>query len=113
MNEIPTARSLAGVWLTLLVLLGITTASAYLQLGVGNTIINFAVAAAKVALIAAVFMHLRHSNATVRMAAGTALFFLLVLAFLSFGEFLTRSLLPADWKAPDFESNFHGSYDVR
>jgi caa(3)-type oxidase subunit IV len=111
-SEIPTVRSLATVWLSLLLLVAVTTASAYLSLGIGNTIVNFVIAAIKVLLIGAFFMHLRHADATTRLAASTALFLLLVLAFLSFGDFLTRSTQPAQWKAPLMESNSGGSYDI-
>jgi cytochrome c oxidase subunit 4 len=88
------------IWLTLLVLLAVTTASAYVDLGAGNSIANLIIAAAKAALIALFFMHLRRSDATVRVAAGAALLFLFFLAFLTFGDYLTRPMHPAPWRSP-------------
>jgi len=97
---IPTIRSLVGVWLTLLVLLVASVTSAYVPLGIVNTLLGLAIAAVKVGLIASVFMHLRHADNTVRVAAAAALFFLWVMAFLSFGDFLTRVERGAQWQAP-------------
>jgi cytochrome c oxidase subunit 4 len=93
-------KTLLAVWAGLLALLALTAASAYINLGLGNLFANLAIAAAKVGLIALFFMHLRHSDGTVRLVAGAALFFLFILAFLSFGDFLTRPLTAAPWHAP-------------
>jgi cytochrome c oxidase subunit IV len=92
--------SLVFTWFALLALLAITTASAYLDLGAGNTVLNLIIAAIKVALIAAFFMHLGSSDSAVHIAAGAALFFLFVLAFLAFGDVLTRPSHPTPWRAP-------------
>jgi caa(3)-type oxidase subunit IV len=81
-------------------LLTLTTASSYVPLGIGNTLINGAIALLKVALIVLCFMHVSRANAAVRFAAGAALLFLFFLAFLSFGDFLTRPNHPAHWQAP-------------
>jgi len=105
MNTIPPVRTLVLVWVSLLTWLALTTATSYLHLGLGNTLINLVIAAIKLALIAWFFMHLRHSDAAVRLAAGAAVLFLFFLAFLSFSDFLTRSVLVAPWQGAD---NFIG-----
>ena len=97
--------SLVATWFALLALLGVTTASAYLDFGLGNTVLNLVIAAAKVALIAAFFMHLGRSDGAVQVAAASALFFLFILAFLAFGDILTRPSHPAPWRAPVQESS--------
>jgi len=107
---IPTVKALLSVWLGLLVLLGLTTASAYLDLGVGNGVANLVIAIIKVSLIALFYMHLRHATATVRLAAGAALLFLFFLAFLSFGDFLTRSRNSTPWRAPQTTSATGDTY---
>ena len=99
----PSIASLVITWGALLTLLAVTTASAYLDLGIGNTLLNLIVAGIKVVLIAAFFMHLGRSDAAVRIAAVAALFFLLILAFLTFGDILTRPSHPAPWRAPEAE----------
>jgi cytochrome c oxidase subunit IV len=93
-------KTLLRVWVCLLVLLSVTTGSSYLSVGVGNTLINGAIAIMKVSLIAVYFMHLRRADAAVRLAAGAALLFLFFLAFLSFADLLTRPLHPAPWQPP-------------
>jgi cytochrome c oxidase subunit 4 len=96
-STIPPVGKLLLVWLGLLVLLALTTASSYVHLGVGNTLLNFVIAAIKLALIAVFFMHLGRAEAAVRLAAGAALLFLFFLVFLSFADFLTRAVLVAPW----------------
>lgn len=81
----------AAVWLALLLLLGLTVGSAYIPLGAFNGIINYAVAAAKAALVLIFFMHLDRSRALLRLAALTGLFWLLFLFSLAFGDYLTRN----------------------
>jgi cytochrome c oxidase subunit 4 len=109
MSAVSSIRTLLAVWIGLLVLLALTTGSSYLHLGMANTLINFAIAAIKVGLIVVFFMHLARADAAVRLAAGMALLFLFLLAFLSFGDFLTRPFHPAPWRAPT-ETPSGGTY---
>jgi len=90
MNSIFVWRPLGFVWVALLALLAVTTATAFLHLGAWNSILNLLIAAAKVALIGVFFMHLRSADNAMRLALGTALLLLFVLAFLSFNDVLTR-----------------------
>jgi caa(3)-type oxidase subunit IV len=102
--QVTSIRTLVGTWGGLLALLAATTASAYVHLGLGNLVLNLGIAAVKVALIAAFFMHLVRSSTAVRLAASAALFFLFILAFLFFGDWLTRPSNPAPWRAPPTDS---------
>ncbi len=90
MNNIFVWRPLGFVWLALMTLLALTAGTAYINLGAANSLINLAIAAAKVALIAVFFMHLREADNAMRLTFGTALLLLFVLAFLSFNDFLSR-----------------------
>jgi cytochrome c oxidase subunit 4 len=99
-----TIAPLVATWFALLVLLALTTASAYLDLGFGNTLLNLVIAGVKVALIAVFFMHLGQSDGAVRIAAVAALFFLFILAFLAFSDILSRPSHPAPWHEPARES---------
>ncbi|HTH45102.1 MAG TPA: cytochrome C oxidase subunit IV family protein, partial [Oxalicibacterium sp.] len=47
------------IWVCLMLLLAATFSSAWLELGFWNTLINFAIAALKAALVVLFFMHLR------------------------------------------------------
>ncbi|MFL6601702.1 MAG: cytochrome C oxidase subunit IV family protein [Steroidobacteraceae bacterium] len=113
MKSVSSIGTLLNVWLGLVGLLALTTASAYLHLGMGNTLINLGIAVVKIGLIALFFMHLRRSDAAVRLAAGAALLFLFFLAFLSFADFLTRPRNPAPWNAPAVTPAGGGTYDVQ
>lgn len=90
MSQVFTWRPLGFVWLALIALLALTTATAFLHLGPWNSLLNLVIAAAKVALIGVFFMHLREADNAMRLAVGTALVLLFVLAFLSFNDVLTR-----------------------
>lgn len=79
-----------AIWLALLILLVITTGSAYLSLGVGNILINMSVSVAKAVLIVLFFMNLRSSSNLVRIAALAGLFWLSFMFVLSASDYLTR-----------------------
>jgi len=95
---------LVDTWCALLALLALTTASAYIDLGPGNTVLNLVIAATKAVLIAVFFMQLVRSDGAVRVAAVAALFFLFILAFLSFSDILSRPERPAPWHEPARET---------
>jgi cytochrome c oxidase subunit 4 len=79
-----------AVWLALLLLLTATVASAYVPLGIVNSVINMAIAAAKVALVMLFFMKLRSSSALLRLAALAGLYWIILMFVLSAGDYLTR-----------------------
>lgn len=93
-------RSLLLVWLGLLLLLGLSTASAFVPLGAGNALLILLIALVKIGLIVHFFMHLNRSDAAVRLAASATLLFLFFMAFLTFGDLLTRHLASTPWQAP-------------
>jgi cytochrome c oxidase subunit IV len=88
------------VWLALMLLLALTTASAFLPLGMWNGVLNLGIATAKAMLVALSFMHLRRSHGTVRLAAGIALFMLAILFGFSATDYANRRISPAPWQTP-------------
>ncbi len=80
----------AVVWIALMLLLAATVTSAYVPLGAFNSAINLVIAAIKVVLVALFFMRLKSSNALIRLAAITGLFWLSILFVLSGADYLTR-----------------------
>ena len=82
------------IWLALIVLLLATFGSAYLSLGVGNVVLNLAIAIAKAALVAIFFMHLRRSPRLLWLGAITGLFFLGIMLWLTLNDFLLRGGMP-------------------
>ncbi|HEX6006201.1 MAG TPA: cytochrome C oxidase subunit IV family protein [Burkholderiales bacterium] len=88
-----------ATWAALMALLTLTTASAFVQLGAWNSVINLVVAAVKALLVALFFMHLRRAPGLTRLVAAIALFMLALLFGLSGSDYLTRHPAPAPWVA--------------
>ncbi|NGM88907.1 Caa(3)-type oxidase subunit IV [Parapusillimonas sp. SGNA-6] len=93
-------RTLAIVWVALMVLLAATTGSALVPLGTANTLLNLVIAIAKTALVALFFMHLRHSISLLRLIAIVGLTTLSLLFILSGADFVTRSIERSAWQTP-------------
>jgi cytochrome c oxidase subunit 4 len=89
MSALP-LRSHILVWVALMALLALTTASAFLPLGALNAVVNFAIAAVKAALVLVFFMHVARGDAAVRVAAAAGLLWLGFLFGLSFLDILAR-----------------------
>ena len=78
------------VWIALMVLLGLSIAYAYWPGGPAKFGAGLAIATAKAALIATIFMQLRKSSALVHLAAASGIAWLTLLFLFSFADFLTR-----------------------
>ncbi len=89
-----------GIGVLLMLLLAATTASAYVPMGAWNTVVNFAIAAMKIGLVAAFFMHLVEADALLRIAAGVALLMLSIFLTLASTDYLSRQVSAAPWQGP-------------
>jgi cytochrome c oxidase subunit 4 len=78
------------VWIALCVLLAATVGSAFVPLGLFNSVINLVIAALKAGLIALFFMELRHSSMLLRLAAMAGLFWLVFMFTLTAVDYLMR-----------------------
>ena len=87
-------------WLALMLCLLATLGSAYVPMGMWNTVANTAISCAKAVLIAMFFMHLRGASALLRIAALAGLLWLAILFGLSWSDFGTRAITPAPWSSP-------------
>lgn len=85
------SRALLVAWLTLLALLALTVTLSYVPLGAFNGIIALLIAATKAAIVAAIFMELRHRGARTYIFAGAGLFWLGILLWLGMMDFMTRT----------------------
>ncbi|MDN2566026.1 oxidase [Aquibium sp. A9E412] len=72
------ARTLA-TYLALLALLAATVGSAFVELGLGNAVLNVAIAAVKSVLVVVVFMRFLSGDALPRLAAAAMLLWLAIL----------------------------------
>jgi cytochrome c oxidase subunit 4 len=80
-----------AVWLALLVLTGVTTAIAFIDLGPLNTIVALVIATCKALLVVLIFMHVKYaSDKLVKVVVISAVFFLLLLLGLSLADYSTR-----------------------
>jgi len=91
------ARRLVGVWVLLMLLLALTVGTAFLPLGVGNTLLNMLIAAVKASLVVAFYMHLRTGGTPLPLVVSTGLLWLLLLVVLTLADALTRPSLSAPW----------------
>ncbi|MGH8206437.1 MAG: hypothetical protein ACRETK_06645 [Steroidobacteraceae bacterium] len=101
MSPAPAAvRQMLLTWVAMLALLAIIAASDYLPLGGYRPWLQFGAAALIVALLGFLWMNLATSPVAVRIAAFAAIFFLFIMAFLSFNDYLTRHTDISPFVAP-------------
>jgi cytochrome c oxidase subunit IV len=82
-----------AVWLVLLVLTGVTTSIAFVDLGSLNTVVALVIATCKALLVVLIFMHVKYaSDKLVKVVVLSAVFFLLLLLGLSLADYSTRLL---------------------
>ena len=86
-----TGRLVLRCWLALLVLLGLTTASAFLPLGTVNLFVSLGIAVAKALVVLLFFMELRASAALVRVFAAAGFFWLMIMIALSSADYTHRT----------------------
>jgi cytochrome c oxidase subunit IV len=84
------ALSFVIAWIVLLLLAGLSLASAYLHLGVYAPIVEFGIAATQAAIILVLFMRLKGPPSLNWLFAGAGFFWLLFLYGLSMTDYATR-----------------------
>ncbi|ANN72357.1 cytochrome C oxidase subunit IV family protein [Bordetella bronchialis] len=83
-------RRVLAVWLALVLLAGLTVATAYIPLGPANMAINVFIAAIKAVLIGVFFMHLAGPYAVPRIVCAVAAVMLAIMFALSGVDYYTR-----------------------
>ena len=86
----PTARTYIWTGATLLGLLALTIAIAYLNLGPFNTVASTAISVASTTLIILFFMHVRYSQPLLWVFVGAGFFWLGIMFVLALSDFMTR-----------------------
>lgn len=79
---------------TLLLLTGLTTGVAFIDMGKWNTVVALLIAVCKATLVALFFMHLRWSTNAMRMVLLAAALWLAIMISLTTMDFFTRSWIP-------------------
>jgi cytochrome c oxidase subunit 4 len=89
-EHIESVKTYALVWIALLILTGVTTAVAYIDLAQFSVVVALGIAAAKMMLVALFFMHVRHSTQLTKLVVLGGLMWLGILMLLSMADFVTR-----------------------
>jgi cytochrome c oxidase subunit 4 len=84
-------RLVLRCWLALVVLLALTTASAFVPLGSANLFISLGIALAKALVVLLFFMELKASAALVRVFAAAGFFWLMIMIALTSADYTHRT----------------------
>ena len=103
-------KTYVGVFLVLMVLTGLTTGVAFIDLHAWNTPVALAIAVVKMVLVVLFFMHVKYSPSLTKMVIIAGFFFLALLVAFTLADELTRSWSPQvhSWSAilPVFRNFF-------
>jgi cytochrome c oxidase subunit 4 len=83
-----------GIFLALIVLTGVTTGVAYIDLGAMNTVAALAIAVVKMLLVVLFFMHVKYSPGLTRLVIIAGFFWLALLIAFTLSDELTRHWTP-------------------
>jgi cytochrome c oxidase subunit 4 len=89
-EHVDSVRTYAAVWIILLILTGVTTAVAYVDLGHFNVVAALAIAVGKMLLVALFFMNVRHSTQLTKLVVAGGLMWLAILITLTMADLVTR-----------------------
>jgi cytochrome c oxidase subunit 4 len=90
-QHVDSVGTYAAVWLALLIMTGLTTAVAYVDLGAFSIVVALTIAVCKMLLVALFFMHVRHSTKLTKLVVLGGLLWLGILLSLTMADFATRS----------------------
>jgi cytochrome c oxidase subunit 4 len=92
-GHVDSIKTYVGVLLALLILTGLTTEVAFVDLGPFSVVVALSIAVVKMLLVALFFMHLRHSNQLTKLVVLGGLMWLAILLILTLTDFATRGWL--------------------
>jgi cytochrome c oxidase subunit 4 len=93
-EHIVPVRIYIAVFLALLILTGLTTWVAFIDLGSMNTVAALAIAVTKMLLVILFFMHVKYSPGLTRLVVLAGFFWLAILVALTLADELTRGWTP-------------------
>ncbi len=82
------------IFVTLVVLTGVTTAVAFVDLGPMNVVAMLLIAFLKATLVVLYFMHVRFTGRLTQIAAASGFAWLVILIGLTLSDVLTRKVVP-------------------
>lgn len=90
-EESPSVRTYTLVFVSLLILAGLTTGIAYIDLGPFNTVAALTIAAIKMVLVGLFFMHLWYSRGLTRIVVLAGFFWLALMVSFTLADVFSRS----------------------
>ncbi len=93
-EHVDSVKTYAAVWIALLILTGVTTGVAYIDLHAFSVVVALAIAVVKMLLVALFFMHVRHSTVLTKLVVTGGLLWLVILLMLTLSDFATRGWIP-------------------
>lgn len=90
------------VFICLLLLTGLTTGVAYIDMGPFNTVVALAIAVAKMLLVVLFFMHVKYATGLTKLVVIAGIFWLGILITLTLADELSRGWtpVPQPWNNP-------------
>jgi len=85
------AGTICRCWLALLILLALTTGSAFIPLGTANLFVSLGIAVTKALIVLLLFMELKTSSALVRVFAAAGFFWLMIMIALTTADYTHRT----------------------
>jgi cytochrome c oxidase subunit 4 len=90
-EHVSSSKMYYGIWITLLILTGVTYGVATIDLGPFNTVVALVIATFKALLVVLFFMHVKDaSEKLIKVVIASAIFWLLILLALSLADYGTR-----------------------
>ena len=89
-GHVVSVRLYVTIFLTLLVLTGLTTGVAFIDLGAYNTVVALAIAVVKMLLVVLFFMHVRYSSGLTKIVVLAGFFWLAIMLALTLSDYVTR-----------------------
>lgn len=92
-EHIVSSKIYVAIWAALMCLTVITATIAFVDLGPLNTVVALVIATFKALLVVLFFMHVKYaSEKLTKMVVISAVFWLLILLFLSLADYTTRAI---------------------
>jgi len=93
-GHIVSVGTYVGIFLALILLTGLTTGVAYIDLGPMNTVAALAIAVVKMLLVVLFFMHVKYSPGLTRLVIVAGFFWLALMLAFTLADELTRHWSP-------------------
>jgi len=101
-GHVVSVRFYVAIFVTLLLLTGLTTGVAFINLGALNTVAAMVIAFTKMLLVVLFFMHLRYSSGLTKVILLAGFLWLALLMSLTLTDIFTRpwTPVPGGWSGP-------------